>query len=144
MLRWALVGLAAVAFVSTARTDEAEKELAKLQGKWSVESIEENGVKEPDDEAKKFQITIKGKLFVVNLYGKEESMTIAIDPAKSPKTIDMTPNYGEDKSKTAPGIYELDGDKLRICACPKGERPKKFTSEKGILVLVLKKAVAER
>ena len=57
----------------------------------------------------------------------------------SPKTIDLVPNYGQDKGKTFLGIYEADGERLRICARPKGERPAKFTSEKGVLIMVLKK-----
>ena len=143
MLRWTFAEMLVVAFVTVGRADSVQTELAKLQGKWSVEAIEENGVKEPDEEAKRFQVTIKGTNFLVNVDGKEESMTIKIDPEKSPKTIDMTPNYGDDKGKIVPGIYELDGNKLRICACPKGDRPKKIASDKGMLILVLKRVAAE-
>jgi uncharacterized protein (TIGR03067 family) len=143
MLRWTLVAMSLVGIASVARTESAEKEFEKLQGAWSVELMEENGMKESDEENKKFQITIKGTQLFVKFDGKEESMTMKIDPEKSPKTIDLTPNFGEDKGKTFSGIYEFDGDRLRICASPKGERPMKFVSEKGIMVLVLKKKKAE-
>jgi uncharacterized protein (TIGR03067 family) len=145
MLRWALVLFALAGFASFAWTDSAEKELEKFQGAWSVELMEENGVKEPDEENKKFQVSIKGAQLVVKFDSKEETMSFKIDPEQNPRTIDLTPNFGEDKGKTFSGIYELDGERLRICASPKGERPKKFVSEKGTMLLVLKKkAEAER
>jgi len=143
MLRWTLVALSLVGITSVARTESAEKEFEKLQGAWSVEVMEENGMKEPDEENKKFQVAIKGTQLLVKFDGKEESMSMKIDPEKSPKTIDLTPNFGADKGKTFSGIYEFDGDRLRICASPKGERPTKFVSEKGIMVLVLKKKPVE-
>ncbi len=143
MLRWALVSLSVVAFASVARTDSPEKELEKFQGAWAVELMEENGMKEPEEETKKFQITFKGTQMIVKLDGKDETMTIKVDPEKTPKTIDMTPNFGDDKGKTAQGIFEFDGERLRICACPKGDRPKKFASEKGTMILVLKKQKSE-
>lgn len=144
MIRFAWVGLAAFVLVSAIRADSLEKETEKFQGTWKVELIAENGVAEPDDEAKKFEITVKGNVFYVKIDGREETMSFKIDPDKSPKNIDITPNYGDDKGKTAPGIYEFDGDRLRICACPKGERPKKFATVQGTMVLMLKRESKER
>jgi uncharacterized protein (TIGR03067 family) len=121
------------------RADAVDKELEVFQGRWSVERLEENGSAESAEELKKLAVSFKGAKMVIVIDGREESMTIKIDPAKSPKTIDLTPNFGDDRNKTTPGIYEIDGLTLRICACPKGDRPKKFASEKGLLLMVLKK-----
>jgi uncharacterized protein (TIGR03067 family) len=66
-------------------------------------------------------------------------MDFKIDASTSPKSIDVTSNYGEDKGKTARGIYELEGTTLSICACYKGDRPKKIVSDSGIMLMVLKR-----
>lgn len=139
MRRLAWAALAAMVVVAFVRADNVAKELERFQGKWSVELIAENGLAEPDSETKKFTITVKGARFFVKIEDREETMDFKIDPEKSPKNIDITPNYGDDKGKTAPGIYEFDGDRLRICACPKGMRPKQFATKQGTMVLVLKR-----
>lgn len=143
MRRFAWMAFVSVSLISVARADTLEKEMEKFRGRWIVELIAENGIAEPDAEAKKFEITIKGNVFYVKMDGREETMNFKIDPEKTPKCIDITPNYGDDKGKTAPGIYEFDGDHLRICACPKGKRPTKFATTQGTLVLMLKKVVSE-
>lgn len=139
MHRFAWVVLASIGLISLAHADSLEKELEKFRGRWKVELIAENGIAESDAETKKFEISIRGDIFYVKMDGREETMTFKIDPDKNPKCIDITPNYGDDKGKTAPGIYEFDGDYLRICACPKGKRPVKFATTKGTLVLMLKR-----
>jgi uncharacterized protein (TIGR03067 family) len=54
------------------------------------------------------------------------------DPSKSPKTIDYVNTAGANKGKTQLGIYELEGDLLRVCmAAPGSERPSRFESVRG-------------
>ena len=136
-----LIALLAVALLAPALgADEVDNELAKMQGRWTVERLEENGKAEPAEEIKKFTINIDGTKFAVNMDGREESMKLQIDPDRSPKWINLTPEFGDDKGKTAKGIYELQGDTLRICARPKGgDRTTKFVSEQGTMLLVLKR-----
>ena len=63
--------------------------------------------------------------------------TYVIEPAKSPKTIDITMKEGD--KGTAHGIYELKGDTLKICvARPNTERPTEFT-EKGTVFITFKR-----
>ena len=143
MVRFAFAVLAALGLVSLLRADTLDQEMAKFQGAWKVELIAENGIAEPDAETKKFEIVIKGNTIHVKMEGRDETMDFKIDPDKSPKNIDITPHYGDDKGKTAPGIYEFDGDRLRICACPKGKRPAKFATAQGTLVLMLKRVDKE-
>jgi uncharacterized protein (TIGR03067 family) len=59
----------------------------------------------------------------------EEEIRIAIDPSKSPKTVDLTNQAQKEINK---GIYEFDGDTLKICFAMNsdGERPVDFTAEK--------------
>jgi uncharacterized protein (TIGR03067 family) len=135
-----ILAAALLAFTVAAKAESKEQALAKLQGKWRVERIEENGVAEPDDEAKRFLLTFKGTRIDVQLRGQTEHTDFTINPEKSPKEIDMIPQYGDDKGKVFRGIYEIDGDSVRICATPLAERPKKFASEQGTLLLILKRA----
>lgn len=53
-----------------------------------------------------------------------------LDPAKDPKTIDLTSTTGENKGKTLRGIYQFIGAKLQICVAdkPDGPRPIKLVS----------------
>lgn len=73
---------------------------------------------------------------------KEEELDYKLDPAATPKTLDVT---GDGKS--VPSLYELEADKLTICSqqyAPKGEmltRPDaiKADANKGVIVLTLKR-----
>jgi uncharacterized protein (TIGR03067 family) len=69
-------------------------------------------------------------------------MTYHLSPAKTPKSIDFTPTAGPDKGKPLPGIYELDGDDLKICfGKVGGPRPSGFTTAAGSghVLVVLKR-----
>jgi len=138
-MRRTLALLAGLAIVSSLRSDPGGNDLQTIQGRWLVDRLEENGVPVPAEELKKFSITIKDTRLVVTIDGHDETMDFKIDASKSPKNIDVTSNFGEDKGKTAHGIYELDATTLSICACFKGERPKKIASDAGVMLMVLKR-----
>ena len=68
--------------------------------------------------------------------GKEPvkpEFTVKLDPSKKPKAIDATPLAGAFKGKTVLGIYQLEGEELRICLPKQGdkERPSDFKSPEG-------------
>lgn len=55
-----------------------------------------------------------------------------MDGAKNPKTIDMIFTEGPEKGKTSLGIYELDGDNLKICLGLVGrDRPKEYLTKQN-------------
>ncbi len=137
-MKWFLVVFAGFIAVLALHA-EPDKELQALQGKWIVDRLEENGVPVPAEELKKFSITIKGAQIVITIDGHDDTMDFKIDGSTSPKNIDVTSNFGEDKGKTAHGIYEIDATTLSICACYKGERPKKIASDSGVMLMVLKR-----
>jgi uncharacterized protein (TIGR03067 family) len=54
-----------------------------------------------------------------------------IDPSKKPKHSDATFTEGELTAKTL-GIYEVDGDNMKICyGLPGKDRPTEFSSKPG-------------
>jgi uncharacterized protein (TIGR03067 family) len=68
-----------------------------------------------------------------------------LDPAKKPKTIDMTAEKA--KQEQVLGIYELKDDDLKLCfAKGGGERPTEFISKAGTnqTVIVLKRVKAKK
>ena len=126
-----------------AQDDTAKKELKKLEGTWATVSIEAAGEKVTDkDKIKTRKLTTKGDKYTLNVGDESVQGTIEINPTKKPKTIDVKPDSGSNKGKTLLGIYELDGDNLKIClAAPGKERPTAFATapENGQQLVVYKR-----
>jgi uncharacterized protein (TIGR03067 family) len=56
--------------------------------------------------------------------------TFVLDPGKKPKTIDIKFTEGPEKGNTSLGIYELDGDTLKIClTITAKDRPTEFAAK---------------
>jgi uncharacterized protein (TIGR03067 family) len=75
------------------------------------------------------------------LIGHDELYDIALDPKASPRQITAT-RLGRDDREARPGIYELDGDTLKIAfgSGPDGGRPKGFAdADAQVLTLARKK-----
>jgi uncharacterized protein (TIGR03067 family) len=136
---WALLFAAPLA-----AQDEAQKELARLQGDWVVVSAEANGQKLPADITKDFTLTLKGNRFTTRR-GSEQprSGTYKVDLTKKPHTMDVTLEAGPDKGKTQLAIYVLEKDTLQICSGPPDskDRPADFETKgkKDLTVLHLKR-----
>jgi uncharacterized protein (TIGR03067 family) len=124
------------ALVSVAAPPQAgatKADLEKLQGDWAEVSVCVDGVKASDDEAQSIFQTIKGDRYTLSLFNKSlVKGTLKIDATKKPKTIDMTTTDGPGKDTTTLGVYEIDGDTLKICSAQPGkDRPQDLTSKKG-------------
>jgi uncharacterized protein (TIGR03067 family) len=143
-MKLGMLTLATVGFFLVA-ADDPKAEQAKLQGTWLVVAAERNGKKSPAEELKQVKptLTIKGDKLSTSFQnnGKEvtdDTGSFKIDPSTKPKSIDLTgfPVPG----KTFKGIYELDGDMLKICI-GETDRPKEFASkaESKTGLLMLKK-----
>jgi uncharacterized protein (TIGR03067 family) len=126
-----------------AQDDAAKKELTKLEGTWATVSIEAAGQEVTDeDKIKMRKLTTKGDKYTLKVGDETVQGTIEINPGKKPTTIDVKPNSGTNKGKTLLGIYELDGDSLRICLAPPGkDRPTTFTTaaENGHQLVIYKR-----
>ena len=131
-----LIGLAAVSISSACGGEENEagkKDLAQLQGEWSMVSGFADGQPMPEQMLKQMKRVCKGDESTTTMAGQLYIQAkITIDPSKKLKTIDFQMTGGFTKGKKQLGIYEVDGDRFRSCfGKPGAERPTDFTSKPG-------------
>jgi uncharacterized protein (TIGR03067 family) len=118
------------------RADASRKELKALAGTWRPISAENNGVKSPEESLKdvRWDRDADGK-WTLRRDGKAVLVWAvkSLDPTTTPKAIDIEVASGAHEGVVYRGIYELDGDTLRICfALPdKPVRPTEFSAVKG-------------
>ena len=120
---------------------DAKKDKENIQGAWKAVSGEAGGQKLSDERIESIKIVIAADKITVNVADNTRVSTYKIDPAQKPKTIDLT----NEMDQTAPGIYELDGDNLKLCFPSdeeSGALPKEFTGKQGSnqMLLVFKRA----
>ena len=130
MLVTMLVGSVIAALAAGQGTGKTDQD--KIQGDWVLVAGESGGKKATDEELKKIFIELVftgDKVKIVNEgQNKKDEGIFNLDPAKSPKEIDFTPD-GDVAHK---GIYELKGDTLKVCmAHPPQDRPTEFASKEG-------------
>jgi len=116
--------------------DGIAREFKTMAGSWMPIFTENNGYKASEGD-------LTGILWIRDADGKwtarRDGKTLVewavknIDPTQNPKAIDIEVAAGTYKGVVYLGIYELDGDTLRICfALPdKPERPTEFSAAKG-------------
>ena len=130
-----LIGLVA-ATMSSAWAEENEtvkKDLAQMQGQWSMVSGSADGQPMPEETRKLMKRVCKGDETTTTMGGQIFiKAKITLDPSKKPKTIDYQMTDGLTKGKKQLGIYEVDGDTFKSCfGKPGAERPTDFTSKPG-------------
>ncbi len=121
-----------------------------VQGTWKVVTFEESTREMPAEAVKQFRVTITEKTFrMATPDWKAIEGTYQLDAGKKPKWFDLTdvtitkppPDKAKSTRKVLKGIYELDGDTLKIVLrqAEGGERPKDFAGGQGLAVLILKR-----
>jgi uncharacterized protein (TIGR03067 family) len=122
---------------------KTKEELKKLQGSWEIEHQELDGKKLAASDLKGRTICFGKAFFLVR---QNTSMIqlgkLKFDPSKSPKTVNAMIEKGKQEGDIFPGIYELDGDTLKICFNTEGdERPKEFKTgpKSGLTLMVCKR-----
>jgi uncharacterized protein (TIGR03067 family) len=145
------VGLA----IGPVRADDVKKEQDRLKGTWELAGLVVDGTDKPKKFVEDHPFTL---IFAGNeaTYIAENNMingnrrprksrvsfrsklNIKLDPGKKPKTIDFIYLDEETKGNTAFGLYEVDGDSLKVClsVSPNGPRPDKLESKKDTKTLV--------
>jgi RNA polymerase sigma-70 factor (ECF subfamily) len=154
MTRFTLVALLAFAGTTARAADPAADEVKKLQGEWRVVEVEARGKKagRDDPDAKGMRFVIKDNELTVRAAdggGAERRKTFKLDPARTPKEIDITSLDGQEKDTTAACIYKLEGDRLTICMPyfteDLSKRPAEFKAgaDDGLMLITLEKVKAK-
>ena len=109
----------------------SKKDSDGLQGTWKLVSAMKDGEALPKDKVKQTTIVIKHDTFSfpdLAEYATSKEGTIKLDATTNPKQMDATSTEKE----VMLGIYELDGDRYKVCFAPTGKpRPSEFASKLG-------------
>jgi uncharacterized protein (TIGR03067 family) len=134
LLAFALTGLFAAAGYADDEGDK--KDLALMQGKWTVVSMEDDGVKV--EEAANATVTVDGDRVQFKQTDEEHKSLIKLDAGKNPKEIDVT--VATDPGKVRKGIYSVTKKELKICLVksPDKNRPTAFESKEGSEMILMK------
>jgi RNA polymerase sigma factor (sigma-70 family) len=121
-------------FVAVAQGDKTirKEDLGKNDGRWDTITF-------TGDEWRAVNLNSGGK--AVEFHGR-----FKLDPSRKPKAIDLTPADGEARGEIMPGLYEVDGDSLRLCLRDRPSRPAALDSREvaKTYLLTFKRAVKGR
>jgi len=125
--------LTAACFLAPAPDSPEEankKDLASLQGNWKVDKSVSDGNELTAEDLAKMSMSFDGSKFTVKTVQKTETATCKLNASKKPATIDFVPTTDGAKNLTIQGIYQLEGDTLKIAFGLDGtERPADFVSK---------------
>lgn len=133
-----IIGLVCVLAIPVAlfadNTNDVNKELKALEGKWKAVAMEAGGKAFPKESVADFTFIVAANGKATGKSPQEEyQATITVDPKQSPKTIDNLHETGAQKGKKQYGIYKLEGDKWTVCmtrpGVAEGDRPKDFDTK---------------
>jgi uncharacterized protein (TIGR03067 family) len=121
--------------LGTARAEPGKDDAKKIQGNWVWTEDEKDGTKTPAPAPLKFKFGPEK----IDLIGENDPAAYKLGVEKGLGTIDVTPDKGG--GKTRYGLYELDGDDLKICLPQEfgAKRPAAFTSKDGHRIIYLKR-----
>jgi uncharacterized protein (TIGR03067 family) len=115
------------------RGEDPKDDLQLLQGTWEVVEFTANGRPIPESERMKMKFVVTDSTMAMTARNKDASFEIKLNPEAMPKTIDYKALEGTFKGKTNYGIYELQGDELKLCMHNKDadKPPTEFKSTEG-------------
>ncbi len=141
MTRWTLVavlGLVLATSPGSVTGQEnpgiaAKTDLARLQGTWNLVAMEAEGhAAAPEDFAGRTSHYDGNRLTLKSNGEARRRGIVTLDESRTPKAMNTWDLDGPYEDETLPGIYELDGDNLKLCFARPGEkRPSKFTTSSG-------------
>lgn len=133
-----------------AQDQKGPDDARQLQGVWQAVAIEANGEKQSIDQNDSLKVVFEGdQVYAVRPKGEDPRNTFKVNPAKSPKQIDLFPVDGPRKGQLVPGIYALENGKLKLCinifGSDSGLRPARFKTQDhdGVAYAVLERATTK-
>jgi len=103
-----------------------------IEGSWTPIKAELGGQPLPDAVLKTISLKLADGKYEAMGGGHPDYGTYSLDAAMKPKGMIVTGTNGPNQGKTFPCIYEINGDRLRICYDLSGtKRPTEFKSVAG-------------
>jgi uncharacterized protein (TIGR03067 family) len=110
---------------------KAARGVQGLQGIWLAVSVEGGGV----SGSERLRVVITEKTLAMRVNNKViVEASYSLDPKRTPAAIDL-----KFQGQETPGLYELDGDTLRLCLGSEKTRPAKIAGTESAMLLVLKR-----
>ena len=98
-------------------------DLARLQGRWKVASLEIGGAKMPAAMFPNAVVSVTGDLFESSGMGAIYRGKLALSEASGAKVFSLTFDAGPEQGRVNHACYALDGDLWTICIDTKGGPP---------------------
>ena len=134
LLAWIL---AAAALTAPAAAADNAEELKLLAGTWKPKEASLGGNKIDMVLLDTVTLAYEAEKYTLTIGDKVEKGTYSLDPAKSPKAMDIFPTEGDNNGKTFLAVYSIEGDKLSICySLTPTVRPDDFEPDSNTLLLV--------
>src|SRR3954463_11529267 len=118
----------ALSVTAVAARDDAQA----IQGTWVPVKADIGGKPMKEEFLTNTVMTLSSGKYEVTVAGSPDKGIYSLGTESKIKTIDVTGTEGPNAGKKIPGIYELNGETLRICYGLRGSpRPTEFKSPPG-------------
>jgi uncharacterized protein (TIGR03067 family) len=103
-----------------------------LDGHWVPIDAEMDGMKLPQGILEGTRLEIQGEKYDALVGGTSDQGMLRLDTSERPMLMDITGVEGPNAGRNIPAIYELEGNRLRICYALAGPpRPRRFETAEG-------------
>jgi uncharacterized protein (TIGR03067 family) len=118
-------------------------DVKKMNGTWTVAEAHLAGMKLPEDFSKTVKLTLKDGAYSTEVGDNKDEGTVKLIAGTKPALMEIEGTVGPNKGKKFQAIYELDGDKMRVCYALDGKtKPTEFksTAENGMFLVTYVRA----